>query len=250
MRARPDDRAGRRPGWQQPGNRHVRRSARRVRGRMPRTLPAWAGVFSAVPACRRPAGCFPVFQEFRPASHRRADSRGPVPRRTRGRRGRPRVRRPLVQMIEALLGDQAQVVPLCGLLARLGDVPGGEVAAGDVDHLALLDQDLHRFPDLRPTAFRVSGAAGDTGPQSCSAPYLLVQSCWLHRGRCGACSTRRCGRSCIRRRLSSQARRMCTPTARARSRRGPSARTPWSPARPVRAGRRPSANHSAEKRLR
>jgi len=41
-------------------------------------------------------------------------------------------------------------MPLGGTLIRLHDVPAGEVAAPDVEHLALAHQLLHRLPDLLP----------------------------------------------------------------------------------------------------
>ena len=50
----------------------------------------------------------------------------------------------------ALLRDEPEKVPLPRVLVGLDDVPRGEVAAPHVEHLALLDEDLHRLPDLVP----------------------------------------------------------------------------------------------------
>src|SRR5262249_30272402 len=54
------------------------------------------------------------------------------------------------QVVEALLRDEAEEVPLASELAGAGDVPAGEIRGADVDDLALADQDLHRLPDLVP----------------------------------------------------------------------------------------------------
>ena len=57
----------------------------------------------------------------------------------------------VVEVVEALLArpGPGSVARGRGAL-RLGDVPAGEVAAADVEHLALLHQLLHRLPDLLP----------------------------------------------------------------------------------------------------
>ena len=54
------------------------------------------------------------------------------------------------KVVEALLAHQAEEVALGRGLVRLGDVPAREVAAADVDHLALVDELLHRLPHLVP----------------------------------------------------------------------------------------------------
>ena len=54
------------------------------------------------------------------------------------------------QVVVALLADQAEEASLACRLVRPCDVPAGEVAAADVDDLALLDENLHRLPDLIP----------------------------------------------------------------------------------------------------
>jgi hypothetical protein len=54
------------------------------------------------------------------------------------------------QVVEALLADQAHEVLLACELLGGRDVPAGEVAAADVEHLALADELFHRLPDLFP----------------------------------------------------------------------------------------------------
>ena len=54
------------------------------------------------------------------------------------------------QVVQALLAHQPEEVARAGGLVRLRDVPAGEVAAPDVDDLALLDERLHRLPHLVP----------------------------------------------------------------------------------------------------
>jgi hypothetical protein len=54
------------------------------------------------------------------------------------------------QVVEALLADQAHEVPLAGELLGRCDVPAGEVAAADVEHLAFADELFHRLPHLLP----------------------------------------------------------------------------------------------------
>ena len=49
-----------------------------------------------------------------------------------------------------MLADEAHKVALRRGALRLCDVPPGEVAAAHVDHLARLDQLLHRLPDFFP----------------------------------------------------------------------------------------------------
>ena len=55
---------------------------------------------------------------------------------------------PFGQVVEALLGGEPEEVPGVGGGLGQGEVPGGEVAAAHVGHLALTDQLLHRLPDL------------------------------------------------------------------------------------------------------
>ena len=55
-----------------------------------------------------------------------------------------------IQVVQALLGDQTEEVPAGRDAVGPGDVPAGEVAAADVDDLALADELLHRLPDLLP----------------------------------------------------------------------------------------------------
>ena len=57
---------------------------------------------------------------------------------------------PLGQVVEALLGGEPEEVPGIGGRLGQGDVPGGEVAAAHVGHLALADQLFHGLPDLFP----------------------------------------------------------------------------------------------------
>src|SRR4051794_17574708 len=54
------------------------------------------------------------------------------------------------QVVDGLLADQAEEVAVPGRLLRLSEVPAREVAAADVEHLALCDKGLHRLPDLVP----------------------------------------------------------------------------------------------------
>src|SRR5262249_34420828 len=54
------------------------------------------------------------------------------------------------QAVQALLAPQAEEPALRGDAVRLRNVPAGEVAAADVDHLALAHQLLHRLPDFVP----------------------------------------------------------------------------------------------------
>src|SRR5262249_49946230 len=60
-----------------------------------------------------------------------------------------------VQVVEALLADKPEKMPRLRRLARARDVPAREVAASDVEHLALLDEELHRLPDLVPRRIAV-----------------------------------------------------------------------------------------------
>src|SRR5690606_37685874 len=53
-------------------------------------------------------------------------------------------------VVDALLADDAEEAALLRGRVRLDDVPGGEVAAADVEDLALAEQLLHRLPDLLP----------------------------------------------------------------------------------------------------
>jgi hypothetical protein len=54
------------------------------------------------------------------------------------------------EVVEALLADRAEEVPLAGELLGGRDVPGGEVAAADVEHFAFADELFHGLPDLLP----------------------------------------------------------------------------------------------------
>src|SRR5437016_4585796 len=54
------------------------------------------------------------------------------------------------QAVDALLRHQTQEVARRRRGARLRDLPAGEVAAPDVEHLPLLDEHLHRLPQLVP----------------------------------------------------------------------------------------------------
>jgi hypothetical protein len=54
----------------------------------------------------------------------------------------------LSQVVQALLADQAEEVPCARNLLGLRDRPAGEVRRADVDDLAVLDEHLHRLPDL------------------------------------------------------------------------------------------------------
>ncbi len=60
--------------------------------------------------------------------------------------------RAVIEMIVALLADQAHQAAFIGLLARRRDVPAGEVARTDVNHLALLHQRIEALPDFIPRA--------------------------------------------------------------------------------------------------
>src|SRR3954447_1162935 len=54
------------------------------------------------------------------------------------------------EVVERLLADQSHEVALSCCLLRSGEMPAGEVAAADVEDLALRPQRLHRLPDLVP----------------------------------------------------------------------------------------------------
>ena len=54
------------------------------------------------------------------------------------------------EVVEALLAHEPEEVARLGRFVRLRDVPAREVAAADVDDLALLHERLHRLPDLVP----------------------------------------------------------------------------------------------------
>src|SRR5207244_5788182 len=54
------------------------------------------------------------------------------------------------QVVEALLRDEPEKMARDRGRVRLRDVPGGEVAAADVQDLARGDELLHRLPDLLP----------------------------------------------------------------------------------------------------
>src|SRR4051794_33116779 len=58
--------------------------------------------------------------------------------------------RALRQVVERLLADEAEEVALPRRLLCCSKVPPGEVAAADVQDLALRPQRFHRFPDLVP----------------------------------------------------------------------------------------------------
>ena len=61
----------------------------------------------------------------------------------------------VIEVVDALLADQAHHAPLGGFLAGRGDVPAGKIAGTDVDHLALLDQGVEALPGLVPGAVAV-----------------------------------------------------------------------------------------------
>src|SRR5205823_4613879 len=58
--------------------------------------------------------------------------------------------RAIDQVVERLLAYEPVEVTRARRLVRLRDVPAGEIRGADVDHLALLDEGLHRLPDLVP----------------------------------------------------------------------------------------------------
>src|SRR5262249_13201571 len=58
--------------------------------------------------------------------------------------------RALEKVVEALFGDEPEEPARPRGLVPLHDVPRGEVAAPDIEDLPLLDQYLHRLPDLVP----------------------------------------------------------------------------------------------------
>src|SRR5262249_10813043 len=66
------------------------------------------------------------------------------------RRDQLELDRPRGEVVEALLGDEPEEVTRRGRRLRHGDVPGREVAAPDVEDLALRHQLLQRLPDLVP----------------------------------------------------------------------------------------------------
>src|SRR5439155_22449786 len=55
---------------------------------------------------------------------------------------------PRAQVVEALLRDDAEQMPDRGAGVRLRELPGREVAAADVEHLAGPDELVHRLPEL------------------------------------------------------------------------------------------------------
>jgi len=61
----------------------------------------------------------------------------------------------LADVVQALFRHQAEEVARAGSLHRLGNIPPGEIAAADVDDLALLDEYFHGLPDLLPRCFAV-----------------------------------------------------------------------------------------------
>jgi len=86
-----------------------------------------------------------------------------------------------VEVVEALLADQPQHLAPRGDAVGLGNVPGGEVAAADVDDLAFTDELLHRLPDLVPRCIAINvmhlieiDAIGAQAPQAVLAGTLDV----------------------------------------------------------------------------
>jgi hypothetical protein len=55
-----------------------------------------------------------------------------------------------IEVVKALLGYQPHEVARCSDGLGSGDIPSSEIAATDVNHLALLHQEFHRLPDLLP----------------------------------------------------------------------------------------------------
>src|SRR6185369_4809291 len=105
----------------------------------PLALPAPGAPVPAVPALALRAA-------QRPAAERAVRDQ---PQAVRGAGGRNlELHRALDQAVLALLADQAQEVAARRRLAGPGDVPPREVRRADVDDLPLLDQQLHRLPDL------------------------------------------------------------------------------------------------------
>src|SRR5208282_5572102 len=54
------------------------------------------------------------------------------------------------ETVDALFADEAEEVPMRGDLVGGGDVPGGEIAAADVENLAFADELFHGLPDFVP----------------------------------------------------------------------------------------------------
>ena len=119
------------------------------------------------------------------------------------------------QVVVTLFADQPERAASHGPLVGLGDVPAGEVAAADVDDLALLYEQSPSPARSRPTARPCRRDASD-------------------RGRCGRSAnvegSRRMPHGCA---VRTVAHRSANPT---------STRTPWWPARPFRADRHRVAN--------
>src|SRR5215472_12530922 len=54
------------------------------------------------------------------------------------------------EIVDALLGDETEEMTRARNLLRLRDMPSREIGASDIEHLALLDEQLHRLPYLFP----------------------------------------------------------------------------------------------------
>src|SRR6185312_429205 len=151
-RARSDDRAGDHRVRQQPGERHV--------GRLLAELATEALEGFELGAMAR-------LLFLRPLAVAAAALAGAMPRprqRTAGERAigddahavggaggqHLELEGPFDQAVLALLGHDTEEAPARRRLVRPRDVPAGEVGRADVDDLPLLDQELHRLPDLVP----------------------------------------------------------------------------------------------------
>src|SRR5207244_6187759 len=149
--ARPDDRRGHRRAAEQPGECHVGRRLTELATEPLPGLDLRATLLHPLPdPLARPASLARPRERAReqPARERapgqETEAVGPAGRdhlELHGSRG---------EVVEALLGHEAEEVALGGDGVRLRDVPAGEVAAPDVDHLPRRHELLHRLPHLVP----------------------------------------------------------------------------------------------------
>src|SRR5438128_3388221 len=149
--ARPDD--GRRDGRvvQHPCQRHLggrvaQLATERLVGRHPVTV---ALEQALLPLARAPALGRLLQGAAQEPSRERAVRNEPEAVRAAGRDDLE-LDRARHQAVDALLRHQTQEVARRRRGARLRDLPAGEVAAPDVEHLPLLDEHLHRLPQLVP----------------------------------------------------------------------------------------------------
>jgi hypothetical protein len=151
---RTDDRRGHTGPGQQPGQREVGRVDAQFGGELLVAFDRLPVPFQRVsrPALAGPgAGALALFAQ-RPAEQSTVQRRPRNDAEAVVDRGRHHFQLDVTghQVVDALLADQAEEVAAGGRLLCRGQVPAGEVGRTDVQHLALLDEQLHGLPDLLP----------------------------------------------------------------------------------------------------